>query len=244
MQLQLQILPGIKSKRERMNILAHIINAITHRLTPEDGGRRGVIWNKFGLHLDHWQILLEINIHSKTKLSGDGFGVFILDENDINRAQINKKQRYDKNEVLLGDFYGLRQDFNGTGVIFDTFDNDNNGDNPVVFTVDNDGKKKPWNMNTDLGATRERVKTESGADMLGVNSLFPTECTMEYHGKESAKIFIRYQDGKLAVYTDKEHRKVEGTEADKLNLLRKHALPFAFGRHLGIAKMLGKMGMG
>ena len=186
---------------------------------------------------------MEINIHSKTKLSGDGFGVFILDENEIHRPQFEnqKQQIYDMHEVLLGDFYGIRQDFNGTGVIFDTFDNDNNGDNPVVFTVSNDGKLKQWNINNDLKETRDKLTKQTGVDILGAN-LFPSECTMDYHGKESAKILIRYQDGKLHVYTDKEHKKVEGTDTDKLNLLRRHALPFAFGRHLGVAHMLGKIG--
>ena len=223
------------------------------RLTPEDAGRRGVVWNKFGLRKEEWQITMEVNIHSKSAMSGDGFGVFILDENDVKRPKSNRnkldKQQYiedDSYESLLGNFYGIRKDFNGTAVIFDTYDNDNNGDNPLVFSIINDGTAKGWGIDSDLDKERETIKESVAGKMLTQlqRNLFPTECTLDYHGKESVKILIRYQSGQLHVYTDKDHKKVEGSEADKINLLRKHALPFAFGRHLGMAKMLGKIGIG
>eukprot|EP01084_Bolivina_argentea_P025921 48190_1 len=217
------------------------------RLTPEDSGRRGVLWNKFSLHLKDWQILLEINIHSKTTLGGDGFGVWLLDENEIKRGQIGDKQVYTNPnyELLLGDFYGLRRDFNGTGIIFDTYDNDNNGDNPLVFSLINDGKPKAWHFNNDLTTERDVIQKDLNdvAFHPMAKHLFPTECTLNYHQKESVKILIRYQNQQLHVYTDLEHKKIDGAEAEKMNLWKNHALPFAFGRHLGVAHMLSKMGI-
>jgi len=191
-----------------------------------------------------------VNIHTQNQLGGDGFAVWLLDENEIKRPQMAADGNvlpFDAPgyESLMGDFYGLRPDFNGTGVIFDTYDNDNNADNPVVFTVVNDGKPRQWSMNDDLTPSRRDLKELSKKlfNPLKQHELMPSECTLDYHGKESAKILIRYQAGSLHVYTDQEHAKIQGTDVDKLNLIKKHALPLAFGRHFGMIEMLSKLGM-
>ena len=173
-----------------------------------------MIWNKFGLHLDEWQILLEINIHTDGKLGGDGFAIWMLDEQDIDRPPSNEADRHNPeiaDNPILGSFYGVRSDFNGTAIVFDTFDNNNNGDNPVVFTVTNDGTARSWDMLKDMEPDRDAMREEVEKTMIPPMraDLFPTECTLKYEQEDNVKILIRYQDGKMHVYTDVEHAAVK-----------------------------------
>ena len=40
-------------------------------------------------------------------------------------------------EALKGPLFGLRADFKGFGVIFDTYDNDGRRDNPSIYVIMN-----------------------------------------------------------------------------------------------------------
>merc|ERR1719250_601665 len=62
--------------------------------------------------------------------------------------------------------------------------------------------------------------------------LFPTECTLKYEEEDNVKILIRYQEGKLHVYTDVAHAAAKMRDGIH-DTLRKRGMPFAKGFALG-----------
>lgn len=54
-------------------------------------------------------------------------------------------------EVLNGPLFGLRSDFQGFGIVFDVYDNDNRRDNPSIFVLRNDeGVPTKFNHDNDF----------------------------------------------------------------------------------------------
>lgn len=188
-------------------------------------GRSGVVWNKFALHLDSWQIFLEVNVHNVNILGGDGFALWLLNENDIKRPP-QTANKFSAKNVLLGDLYGIRRDFNGTGIIFDTYDNDNNGDNPLVFIINNDGKQD-IKMDVEMDFESHRRNTNENKHL----PIPPSECTLDYHNRESVKLLIRYQNGFIHIYSDLEHKSKLGKGISDIisNVRNAKGFPFANG---------------
>jgi mannose-binding lectin 1 len=52
-------------------------------------------------------------------------------------------------ELLSGSVFGMRSDFDGFGVVFDVYDNDNRRDNPAVFVLKNEGTETKFNHDAD-----------------------------------------------------------------------------------------------
>ena len=76
------------------------------------------------------QVELKMQVASKSHFGGDGFGLWLLHES-MNPAS------HTETDWLSGPIVGLRANFEGVGIIFDTYDNDNQRDNPSVFVIKN-----------------------------------------------------------------------------------------------------------
>ena len=190
------------------------------RLTPNAKGKQGLLYNKYSITSNDWQISMHFSVHNgvrRNNIGGDGFGIWLISEDNLFR-----KPSYDKKpddvEPILGPLYGIREDFRGIGVIFDSYDNDNLRDNPLVFVIKNDGIKKNWDYNNDFKYERENMFKETGTPFIGNGY-----CTLPYRQKGIVKVIVRYQKGLLSVYTDTEHKQLKDKKSQQI--LGRHPFP-------------------
>lgn len=101
------------------------------RLTPNAQSRSGWIFNEFQLQSSDWEIEVHFNVRADYHIGGDGWAIWIL--NDTHHP---RKQRIANHyNFLSGDLFGMVSNFEGFGVIFDTYDNDGKRDNPSIFVI-------------------------------------------------------------------------------------------------------------
>ncbi len=92
---------------------------------------------------------MHIRVHSEGYFGGDGFALWILstqNRHHLYNYYTDKISQIDtsKNEQLeekLGTIFGMPAHFDGIGILFDTYDNDNLKDNPTVSVIRNDANK-------------------------------------------------------------------------------------------------------
>lgn len=92
---------------------------------------------------------------------------------------------YSLDPKVEGPVYGSKDEWTGLGIFFDTFDNDNNRDNPQIYAALNDGS---WKFNPDKDGNDEHKL--GSCKRLFRNSL------------KTSRVKIRYQNGLLTVATD------------------------------------------
>ncbi|GET86917.1 lectin, putative [Leishmania tarentolae] len=93
------------------------------RLTADQRGQTGHLWNTEPLDMDAFEVVVGFRVYRPMGGYGaDGFGVWV--------AQPPR---------FHGPLFGRQPTFNGFGILFDSFDNDNRRDNPMVSLVYNDG---------------------------------------------------------------------------------------------------------
>jgi len=98
------------------------------RITPDLGSRKGWIVNTQPIDFDAWEIDMVFQVGApKKKLGADGFAFWYIEQ---------KEQSFEE-----GDVFGGPAKFNGLAVFFDTFDNDQSGNNPYISAHINDGSK-------------------------------------------------------------------------------------------------------
>ncbi|XP_071942901.1 protein ERGIC-53-like [Antedon mediterranea] len=106
------------------------------RITPSLRSKRGYIWNKYKTPYDHWEVEVVFRVTGRGRIGADGLAIWYTTEKS--------------NE---GPVYGNIDKWNGLGVFFDSFDNDNQRNNPYILAVVNDGTKN-YDHNTD-GLTQQ-----------------------------------------------------------------------------------------
>eukprot|EP01027_Heterolobosea_sp_BB2_P017124 GEZU01024293.1.p1 GENE.GEZU01024293.1~~GEZU01024293.1.p1 ORF type:complete len:528 (+),score=140.71 GEZU01024293.1:92-1675(+) len=104
------------------------------RLVPAIRSRAGWIWNTEPVQFDNWEVELEFRIHNTRSPGADGMAFWLVKD----RSNVE------------GSLYGMVPDFDGIGVVFDTYDNDAKRDNPRVVAIKNDGSAKEWDIPNDL----------------------------------------------------------------------------------------------
>lgn len=120
-------------------------------------------------------------------MGGDGFAIWILNDTFHPR-------RYSQHNYLSGPIFGMREDFEGFGVIFDTYDNDNNRDNPTISVIKQvQGSLQKWDHDKDFQPNIIRDVPSEGLEF---------ECTADYRNKDRMKINLRYRKKELHVYYD------------------------------------------
>jgi len=95
------------------------------RLTPPRQSRTGAIWNSVPVVVPNWQIEVDFAVKGRVDLGGDGFALWFVERGG-----------------LLGTVYGSADHWSGLAVIFDTFNNDRRGGNPLISAVFNDGTQR------------------------------------------------------------------------------------------------------
>jgi len=104
------------------------------RLTPAEKSRKGAIWNTKLYVFDSWEVDMKLKIGSPTALGADGMAFWYV-------------QDFYKD----GPIFGAPDNWNGLAVVFDTFDNDEQGDNPYIGVLFND---RSWSYEQN-GRTRD-----------------------------------------------------------------------------------------
>jgi len=136
------------------------------RLTPAEKSRKGAIWNTKLYVFDTWEVEMKFKIGSPGSLGADGMAFWYV-------------QDFHKD----GPVYGAADNWNGLAVMFDTFDNDEMGDNPYIGVLYND---RNWSYDQN-GRTRD----PKGANELG-------GCRCSYRNMDTW-VKIQYFQGTIQV---------------------------------------------
>lgn len=143
------------------------------RLTPNQGGKFGYIWNTQPIDNPNWELKVAIIARNRRSPTADGFGVWLV---------ANPPTEADDH---AGPLNGMHGDFRGIGVVLDTYDNDGQRDNPsAALVVNMEGRKRDWDMDRDL----------SGDSRL--------KCTFDFRTTTNvpAELILRYENSKLSFH--------------------------------------------
>ena len=142
------------------------------RLTPDSPSRSGYAWNLEPLRLNAWELTIGFHVHSKSAIGADGFALWFVDKVSRNG----------------GPLFGHPAKFRGVGVLFDTFDNDGQRDNPSLNVVSNDGEQDfEYHKHNDF-------KSASLAS-----------CRLDYHNPQVHRVpavRLKYEERTLSIYVD------------------------------------------
>ncbi|XP_039747820.1 protein ERGIC-53 [Pararge aegeria] len=128
------------------------------RLAPSLRSQKGAIWTRTPINFDWWEVDVMFKVTGRGRIGADGLAFWYT----------TARGEY------TGEVFGSSDRWNGLGVIFDSFDNDNKHNNPYVMAVVNDGTKN-FDHKSD-GATQ----LLSGCLRDFRNKPFPTRARVEY----------------------------------------------------------------
>lgn len=114
------------------------------RLSPDKQSRLGWLWNDQANYLESWEATLHFRIHSKRNPGADGLALWLA-------AEPYKYDSRNSQHTSENHLFGNKVGFSGLGIIFDTYDNDSQRDNPVVSVIQGHGKHDmQWEVENDL----------------------------------------------------------------------------------------------
>lgn len=113
------------------------------RLVPAVSGRNGWLWNEYPIESNNFEAEIAFEIHSKPHFGGDGFAIWFVQGN-------SDPSFYTDPTAIDGPVMGMNDNFNGIGVIIDTYDNDGRRNNPSIFAVKNDGSRFQFRPDQDF----------------------------------------------------------------------------------------------
>ncbi|XP_030828281.1 protein ERGIC-53-like [Strongylocentrotus purpuratus] len=128
------------------------------RVTPSLRSRRGYIWSKMETSFDWWEIEVIFKVTGRGRVGADGLGIWF--------TQTRGEE---------GGVYGSSDKWNGMGLFFDSFDNDNQRNNPYILVVTNDGTKQYDHHNDGL------MQQLGGCMRDFRNKPFPVRAKVEYY---------------------------------------------------------------
>jgi hypothetical protein len=132
------------------------------RLTPDKQSRTGILWNAFRVTMTDWEVEFDFLINGKKSYGGDGFAFWFTEQ-----------------KSLMGHVFGSADYWKGLAIVFDSYNNDGQGESPLIAAFDNDGTQQ-YDAATDGG------------------SLVKASCSMPFRNK-LATAKIRYVNGLLSV---------------------------------------------
>merc|ERR1711953_1019106 len=94
------------------------------RITPSLRSQKGMIWSRLITNFDWWEVELQFRVTGRGRIGADGLAFW-----------------YTATKGFEGPVFGSSDKWNGLGVFFDSFDNDNKHNNPYVMAMVNDGTK-------------------------------------------------------------------------------------------------------
>jgi len=120
--------PYLAQKDGTVPFWEHKGNAIASpdnvRVTPSLKSQKGMIWNKNQLTFKWWEVEMWFRVTGRGRIGADGLALW-----------------YTTDRMEDGPVFGSKDKWNGLGVLFDSFDNDNKRNNPYVSGMVNDGTK-------------------------------------------------------------------------------------------------------
>ncbi|XP_048486538.1 protein ERGIC-53 isoform X2 [Plutella xylostella] len=129
------------------------------RLAPSLRSQKGAIWTKQPINFDWWEVDIMFKVTGRGRIGADGLAFWYT----------SAKGEY------TGEVFGSSDRWNGLGLIFDSFDNDNKHNNPYIMAVLNDGTKV-FDHKSDGSA-----QLLSGCLRDFRNKPFPTRARVEYY---------------------------------------------------------------
>lgn len=102
------------------NCIASLENV---RVAPSLRSQKGAIWTKSRTNFEWWNVDIVFRVTGRGRIGADGLAFWFTTE----------KGSYD------GEVFGSSDKWKGLGLFFDSFDNDNNHNNPYIMAVVNDG---------------------------------------------------------------------------------------------------------
>jgi len=170
------------------------------RLTPSSQDKRGWLWNEYPLESENFEVEFKMEVFSKPHFGGDGMGFWVL-AGDHDPAFSTDP------EALCGPVVGMKTDFNGFGVVFDTYDNDNRRDNPSILVLKSAAAGSPptkWNHDQDFATD---IVTKVVSDVEGVTGTSRTysayRCLAEFRNTgKTSKVLVKMLRKQLHVYVD------------------------------------------
>lgn len=92
------------------------------RITPSLRSQKGSIWSKSATAFDWWEAEIHFRVTGRGRIGADGLAFWFA-----------------RNKGVEGPVFGSNDKWDGLGVFFDSFDNDNKHNNPYIMAMGNDG---------------------------------------------------------------------------------------------------------
>jgi len=92
------------------------------RITPSLRSQKGMIWTRSPTNFDSWEAELQFRVTGRGRIGADGLAFW-----------------YTATKGFEGPVFGSSDKWNGLGIFFDSFDNDNKHNNPYIMGMTNDG---------------------------------------------------------------------------------------------------------
>lgn len=100
------------------------------RLTADQPSRTGYLWSRIPVtSMSDWEVTFEFKISGHPSGGGEGFAFWFVEKR------------------MLGPVFGSADYWNGLGIFFDTYDNDGQGQSPLIVAIYNDGTQSYQNHN-------------------------------------------------------------------------------------------------
>ena len=94
------------------------------RITPSLRSQKGQSWSKYITSFDWWEVEIIFRINGRGRVGADGLAFW-----------------YTTQPGVEGPVFGSADKWNGLGLFFDSFDNDNKRNNPYISFMNNDGSQ-------------------------------------------------------------------------------------------------------
>jgi hypothetical protein len=178
-----------------------VVSSKLIRVTPDTQDRKGWLWNEYPLEAENWEVEFRTQIWSKPHFGGDGMGFWIL-------AGDQDPTFSSEPDFLNGPVFGMKSDFDGFGVVFDIYDNDQKRNNPAVYVFENfEGAETKFNHDNDF--QDDMVKTKPGfiishfahGDVSNKHSAHTCVADVRNTGKD-VKVLVKFLLKVLHVYVD------------------------------------------
>jgi len=132
--------PYLAQKDGTVPFWDHFGNAIASeenlRVTPSLRSQKGSVWSKLATTFDWWEVEIVFRVTGRGRIGADGLAFWFTSTKGVE-----------------GPVFGSGDQWNGLGLFFDSFDNDNKHNNPYIMAMVNDGTKQYDHQND--GSTQQ-----------------------------------------------------------------------------------------
>ncbi|KAK7096012.1 protein ERGIC-53-like isoform X2 [Littorina saxatilis] len=136
------------------------------RVTPSLRSKKGAVWSKNPLQAPNWQIEVAVRVTGRGRIGADGMAIWFTEQKGTE-----------------GNVFGSNDQWKGLGVFLDSFDNDNQHNNPYIMAIVNDGSMS-FDHNSD-GSSQQI----GGCLRDFRNKPFPVRVRIEYY-KQALTVMV------------------------------------------------------